>query len=149
MLLMEAHSNAPLFAERRRAELVALDVSPAGAATTRSATCGDNRLQLYVTIANERARYCYGPVPIQEIWRAGLTPAPGITPPLDPRARPTATRATRSSSVIITWRWGRATTRRSGVLPHGCYNHEDYSTVTGPWSSQWSPWRWCNRPFTR
>jgi predicted trehalose synthase len=24
-----------------------------------------------------------------------------------------------------------------------------YSTVKGPWSSQWSPWRWCKRPSNK
>jgi GNAT superfamily N-acetyltransferase len=96
-LLMEAHNDSPLFAERRWAELVALYVVPAqrgGDLSVRlletgkqwAVTHGFDRLQLYVTSCNERARRFYtrcGLYPAQEIWRVDLTPA-AVTPPPDP-----------------------------------------------------------------
>ena len=98
LLLVEAHTDSPLFAERRWAELVALYVTSGErggdlgrqlveAGKHWAAAHGLDRLQLYVTAANERARRFYarcGLVPVQEIWRVGLTPAPGATPPPDP-----------------------------------------------------------------
>lgn len=98
LLLMEAHTDSPLFAERRWAELVALYVDPSlrGADLGRrlvetgkqwAAAHGFDRLQLYVTASNARARRFYarcGLAPVQEIWRAELTPAPGTIPPHDP-----------------------------------------------------------------
>lgn len=98
LLLMEAHTDSPLFAERRWAELIALYVAPGqrGGDLGRrlvetgkqwAAANGFDRLQLYVTAANERARRFYarcGLAPVQEIWRADLAPAPGVTPPADP-----------------------------------------------------------------
>ncbi len=98
LLLMEAHTDSPLFAERRWAELVALYVAPGErggdlglrlveAGKQWAAAHGFDRLQLYVTTANERARRFYarcGLAPVQEIWRAELTPVPGATPPPDP-----------------------------------------------------------------
>lgn len=98
LLLLEAHTDSPLFAERRWAELVALYVAPGqrGGDLGRrlvevgkqwAAAHGFDRLQLYVTAANERARRFYarcGLAPVQEVWRAELTPAPGVTPPHDP-----------------------------------------------------------------
>ena len=98
LLLMEAHTDSPLFAERRWAELVALYVTPAqrGGDLGRrlvevgkawAASQGFDRLQLYVTTTNEPARRFYarcGLAPVQEIWRTELTPTPGVTPPHDP-----------------------------------------------------------------
>jgi GNAT superfamily N-acetyltransferase len=98
LLLVEAHTDSPLFAERRWAELVALYVTPGerGSDLGRrlveagkhwAAAYGFDRLQLYVTASNERARRFYarcGLAPVQEIWRVELTPAPGATPPPDP-----------------------------------------------------------------
>jgi GNAT superfamily N-acetyltransferase len=98
LLLLEARSDSPLFAERRWAELVALYVAPGergGDLGLRLVEAGKqwatghgfDRLQLYVTTANERARRFYarcGLTPVQEIWRAELTPVPGATPPPDP-----------------------------------------------------------------
>jgi GNAT superfamily N-acetyltransferase len=98
LLLVEAHSDSPLFAERRWAELVALYVAHGqrggdlgvwlvDTAREWAATRGFDRLQLYVTASNTRARRFYarcGLVPVQEIWRAELKPAPGVTPPTDP-----------------------------------------------------------------
>jgi GNAT superfamily N-acetyltransferase len=98
LLLMEAHSDSPLFAERRWAELVALYVAPAHRGTTLgwrlveagkvwAATHGFDRLQLYVTASNERAKQFYarcGLVSTQEIWCTNLIPVPGTIPPHDP-----------------------------------------------------------------
>lgn len=97
MLLMEAHNDSPLFAERRWAELVALYVAPSHRGSDlgerlvtigkRWATShGFDRLQLYVTAGNERARAFYrrcGLHPVQEIWRVDLSAA-AIEPPPDP-----------------------------------------------------------------
>jgi GNAT superfamily N-acetyltransferase len=102
LLLMEAHSDSLLFAERRWAELVALYVAPGErggalgrrlveAGTQWAAAHGFDRLQLYVTAANEPAKRFYarcGLAPVQEIWRAELTPAPGAIPPPDPSCEP-------------------------------------------------------------
>ena len=98
LLLMEAHTDSPLFAERRWAELVALYVAPAErggdlgrrlveASKHWAAAHGFDRLQLYVTASNERARRFYarcGLAPVQEIWRVELMPATGAIPPPDP-----------------------------------------------------------------
>lgn len=97
-LLMEAHSDSPLFVERRWAELVALYVAPSHRGSDLgerlvmigkqwAAARGFDRLQLYVTASNDRARVFYrrcGLAPVQEIWRADLTPARGIDQPDDP-----------------------------------------------------------------
>lgn len=102
LLLMEAHTDSPLFAERRWAELVALYVAPeqrggdlgrqlVEAGKAWAAAHGFDRLQLYVTAANAGARRFYarcGLAPVQEIWRAELTPAPGASPPHDPSCEP-------------------------------------------------------------
>ncbi len=102
LLLMEAHTDSPLFAERQWAELVALYVAPAqrgGALGQRlvaggkqwAAANGFDRLQLYVTAANAQARRFYarcGLRPTQEIWRVDLQPAPGVMPPADPSCPP-------------------------------------------------------------
>jgi GNAT superfamily N-acetyltransferase len=102
LLLMEAHTDSPLFAERQWAELVALYVAPAqrGGDLGRrlvaigkqwAATNGFDRLQLYVTAANAHAKRFYarcGLRPTQEIWRADLQPTPGVTPPADPSCPP-------------------------------------------------------------
>jgi hypothetical protein len=114
---MEAHTDSPLFAERQWAELVALYVTPAqrgGDLGQRmvaigkqwAAANGFDWLQLYVTAANEPAKRFYarcGLRPTQEIWRADLQPAPGVTLPADPylraqRPRRTSTRTWASSS---------------------------------------------------
>lgn len=101
LLLLEAHTDSPLFAERRWAELVALYVAPGQrggnlaerlveAAKAWAAEHGFDRLQLYVTASNDRARRFYarcGLAPVQEIWRAELAPAPGVHVPRDPSSR--------------------------------------------------------------
>lgn len=98
LLVMEAHVDSPLFAQRRWAELVALYVAEGqrggdlgvrllAAGRTWAEEHGFDRLQLYVTATNTRARRFYarcGLYPAQEIWRAELTPRPGVTPPPDP-----------------------------------------------------------------
>lgn len=98
LLLMEAHDDSPLFAERRWAELVALYVVPAqrgsqlahyliNHAKQWAMSHGFTRIQLYLTASNERAKRFYarcGLQPTQEIWRIELIPAPGIVPPPDP-----------------------------------------------------------------
>ncbi len=98
LLLLEAHTNSPLFAERRWAELVTLYVAPGQrggdlgrrlveSASDWAAAHGFDRLQLYVATSNAAAKRFYarcGLAPVQEIWRAELTPAPGVTPPADP-----------------------------------------------------------------
>ncbi|RRR70761.1 MAG: GNAT family N-acetyltransferase [Candidatus Viridilinea halotolerans] len=98
LLLMESHSDSPIFAERRWAELVALYVAPeqrgtplgyqlVAAAQAWATTKGFDRIQLYVTAGNEQAKQFYarcGLVPTQEIWRLDLTPPPDAIPPPDP-----------------------------------------------------------------
>lgn len=98
LLLLEAHTDSPLFSERRWAELVALYVAPGqrggdlgrrlvAVANDWAAAHGFDRLQLYVTAANERAKHFYtscGLAPVQEIWRTELTPVSGAIPPPDP-----------------------------------------------------------------
>jgi GNAT superfamily N-acetyltransferase len=102
LLLVEAHQDSPLFAERRWAELVALYVTPGqrggdlgaslvDAARRWAAAHGFDRLQLYVTTANERTRRFYarcGLAPTQEIWRLDLHPDPQTQPPPDPSCPP-------------------------------------------------------------
>ncbi|NJM08509.1 GNAT family N-acetyltransferase, partial [Candidatus Gracilibacteria bacterium] len=98
LLLMESHSDSPLFAESRWAELVALYVVPehrTGALGVQLIDAGKqwaaahsfDRLQLYVSAANERARRFYtrcGLYPTQEIWRIDVTPTSDTPPPPDP-----------------------------------------------------------------
>jgi GNAT superfamily N-acetyltransferase len=98
MLVMEAHVDSPLFAQRRWAELVALYVAERQRGSDLGARLvaigkawaeqrGFDRLQLYVTAGNSRAKRFYarcGLAPTQEIWRIDLTPQPGVTPPPDP-----------------------------------------------------------------
>lgn len=104
LLLMESHQDSPLFTHRRWAELVALYVAPefrgaglarqlADAARAWAATQGFDRIQLYVTATNDRARNFYrrcGFNPVQEIWRLEVEPQPGMEPPADPSCMPEA-----------------------------------------------------------
>jgi hypothetical protein len=88
LLVLENHTDSPLFQHRTWVELVALYVTPAfrktGLAyqlmtqayvwTTKS---GCDRMQLYVTTHNEHARTFYrrcGWRPVQEIWRTDIEP---------------------------------------------------------------------------
>ncbi|MBP1467972.1 GNAT family N-acetyltransferase [Candidatus Chloroploca sp. M-50] len=98
LLLMESHLDSPLFAQRRWAELVALYVDErargtdlaqqlVNASTAWAAEHGFDRVQLYVTASNERARAFYtraGFALAQEIWRLEVQPLPDVTPPPEP-----------------------------------------------------------------
>jgi ribosomal protein S18 acetylase RimI-like enzyme len=97
LLIMDGHSDSPLFRYRHWAELLALHVVPeargcgiaerllkVGAAWASAR--GYERIQLYVTASNARAKRLYertGFRPVQEIWRLELGPATR-TPPDDP-----------------------------------------------------------------
>jgi GNAT superfamily N-acetyltransferase len=88
LLVLESHSDSSLFQHRNWVELVALYVTPACRKTglaqqlmkeaySWTATHGYDRMQLYVTIQNERARAFYrstGWRPVQEIWRMNVEP---------------------------------------------------------------------------
>jgi len=98
VLLLEAHHDSPLFEHRHWAELVALYVAPhcrghglaerlVGEARRWATAHGFDRIQLYVTATNERARGFYhkhGFAPVQEIWRLEVETAPGAVQPDDP-----------------------------------------------------------------
>lgn len=98
LILLEAHTDSPLFRHRHWAELVALYVAPpyrgSGlaerllAAGLAWATAGGfERVQLYVTASNQAAHAFYqrcGFVPVQQILRRDLSPSPGVVPPADP-----------------------------------------------------------------
>ncbi|NOK57901.1 MAG: Ribosomal protein S18 acetylase RimI [Chloroflexi bacterium AL-W] len=98
LIVLEAHTDSPLFRYRYWAELVALYVtSPyrgSGLADRLIAEGlawatdhGFEHVQLYVTASNKAAHACYqrcGFVPVQQILRRDLHPAPGIQPPADP-----------------------------------------------------------------
>ncbi|MCS6802985.1 MAG: GNAT family N-acetyltransferase [Chloroflexota bacterium] len=88
LLLMEQHLDSPLFRYRRWAELVAIYVVPEqrGSGLAQrfleeayrwAAARNLDRIQLYVTTSNERAKAFYanaGFRPVQEIWRIAVTP---------------------------------------------------------------------------
>lgn len=94
LLMMGVHSDTPLFRHRHWAELLALYVIP----TLRGVTLADQliatgiawaraqgyeRVQLYVTATNVRARHFYaraGFRPVQEIWRRELGIATAVPP---------------------------------------------------------------------
>lgn len=98
LLIEEAHHDSELFRHRSWAELVALYVSSdhrgGGLATRLMARArswavarGFDRLQLYVTASNERARRFYsrcGLTPAQEVWRISVSPMSEEAPPVDP-----------------------------------------------------------------
>jgi ribosomal protein S18 acetylase RimI-like enzyme len=98
LIVLEAHTDSPLFRYRHWAELVALYVAPpyrgSGLADRLIAEGlawatdhGFERVQLYVTASNQAAHACYrrcGFAPVQQILRRDLHPAPGIQPPADP-----------------------------------------------------------------
>lgn len=83
LLMMGSHTDTPLFRHRRWAELLALYIAPPlrggplaqqllewGAAWAHEH--GYERIQLYVTASNERAKRFYAAMgfqPVQEIWR--------------------------------------------------------------------------------
>ncbi|HEX4205607.1 MAG TPA: GNAT family N-acetyltransferase [Ktedonobacteraceae bacterium] len=88
LLILELHIDSPLFQHHHWVELVALYVAPAcrrmGLARRLMAQAEDwttaygcDRMQLYVTAQNERARDFYrqcGWQPVQEIWRMQVGP---------------------------------------------------------------------------
>jgi ribosomal protein S18 acetylase RimI-like enzyme len=98
LLMMDGHSDSPLFRHRHWAELLALYVIPeqrgsglaerlldAGARWAQER--GYERIQLYVTATNLPARRFYarsGFHPVQEIWRLELGASAGY-PPEDER----------------------------------------------------------------
>jgi ribosomal protein S18 acetylase RimI-like enzyme len=96
LALWGAHSDSPLFRHRHWAELLALYVAPTargsglaerliGVGLHWAQTHGYERVQLYVTAANEAAKRCYtraGFRPVQEVWRRELGAAQG-SPPTD------------------------------------------------------------------
>lgn len=87
LLMMDGHSDSPLFRHRRWAELIALYVEPAARALRVADQIlasgaewvqerGYDRIQLYVTASNDRAKRFYersGFRCVQEIWRLDLT----------------------------------------------------------------------------
>lgn len=96
LAMIDGHSDSPLFRHRRWAELLALYVAPEAqgsgmADALLEAACawargrGYERVQLYVTATNQRARRFYaraGFQPVQEVWRCELGPA-STAPPED------------------------------------------------------------------
>ncbi|NJK80772.1 MAG: GNAT family N-acetyltransferase [Chloroflexaceae bacterium] len=88
LLMVEVHKDSPLFQHRNWAELTALYVEPAYRGSDMAACLvtfardwaamhGFNRLELYVTASNERAKKFYwrcGLRPVQEIWRLEVDP---------------------------------------------------------------------------
>jgi len=98
LIVLEAHTDSPLFCHRHWAELVALSVAPAyrgsrladrlvAAGLAWATQCGFERVQLYVSAGNQPAHTCYqrcGFVPVQQILRCEPTPGSGVTPPPDP-----------------------------------------------------------------
>lgn len=99
LVMMGVHSDSRLFKHRYWSELLALYVAPQMRGTALATrlletgcywahTHGYERVQLYVTAVNERARRFYERVGfrrVQEIWRAELGLAEGL-PPEDPAA---------------------------------------------------------------
>lgn len=97
LAMVASHTDSPLFKYRRWAELVAIYVDPDArggpiarqlldAVEAWAHEHGHDRVQLYVTTANERARRFYdraGYRPVQEIWRRELGPA-DVAPEDDP-----------------------------------------------------------------
>lgn len=88
MVMLESHTDSPLFAHRHWAEIVALYVEPdaRGSGVARilveagrdwALARGFGETRLYVTAANERARAFYracGFNPLQEIWAVSHEP---------------------------------------------------------------------------
>lgn len=96
LLMMGVHTDSPLFRHRHWAELLALYVTPAARGSGLAQRLillgrgwahahGYERVQLYVTAANEHAQRCYaraGFCKTQEIWRREIGPA-SVIPPAD------------------------------------------------------------------
>ncbi|MCU0493896.1 MAG: GNAT family N-acetyltransferase [Chloroflexaceae bacterium] len=99
LLMMGAHTDTPLFKHRRWAELLAIYIEPLARGSSLAEDLvelgagwahqqGYERVQLYVTASNERAKRFYthhGFQPVQEIWRRELG-AVAHHPPDDPAA---------------------------------------------------------------
>lgn len=97
LLMMGVHSDSHLFLHRHWAELLAVYVTPSARGTdlaehlvalgaTWAHESGYERVQLYVTASNERAKQFYARIgfrPVQEIWRQELGPT-SVLPPDDP-----------------------------------------------------------------
>ena len=97
LLMMDGHTDSPLFRHRHWAELLALYVAPevrgtrlaqrlVTIGTTWAHGRGYERVQLYVTASNAHAKRFYASVgfsPAQEVWRAELGPS-AVLPPNDP-----------------------------------------------------------------
>lgn len=97
LLMMGVHTDSRLFRHRHWAELLAIYVVPHARSTEIAEhlvalgsawahESGYERVQLYVTSSNERARRFYARMgfrPVQEIWRRELGPA-SVLPPDDP-----------------------------------------------------------------
>ncbi|GIW07064.1 MAG: hypothetical protein KatS3mg060_1869 [Dehalococcoidia bacterium] len=102
LLLMEQHLDSPLFRHRHWAELAAIYVAPEqrGSGLARrfleearrwAAARGFDRIQLYVTASNARAKAFYqsaGFQPVQEIWRLSVAPDAGAARLPDPAREP-------------------------------------------------------------
>lgn len=94
LIMMDGHTDSPLFRHRHWAELIALYVEPdvrgrqVSNALVREGvawahTRGYERVQLYVTASNERAKSFYARIgfePVQEIWRLPLESCDSIPP---------------------------------------------------------------------
>jgi ribosomal protein S18 acetylase RimI-like enzyme len=94
MVMLESHTDSPLYAHRHWAEIVALYVEPdarrsgvaralVDAAGAWAVAHGFAETRLYVTAANGRAREFYrtcGFAPLQEIWALTHRPADGQPP---------------------------------------------------------------------
>ncbi len=92
LLIVKTHTDSALFRYRHWAELVAIYVSPPWRGTHLArhllayahdwtASHSQDRLQLYVTATNERARQFYrscGLRPVQEIWRLDVEPTSAV-----------------------------------------------------------------------
>ena len=86
LIMMDRHTDSRLFRHRQWVELLAIYVAPQvrggslarqllAMGTTWAVECGYDRIQLYVTASNERAKEFYqraGFKPVQEIWRLEL-----------------------------------------------------------------------------
>ncbi len=97
LLMLDGHTDSPLFRHRHWAELVALYVAPSqrgSGLATRLVAAGSawahaqgyDRVQLYVTRSNLSAQHFYvrhGFAPVQEVWRLELEPSDRL-PPDDP-----------------------------------------------------------------
>ncbi|ABX04704.1 GCN5-related N-acetyltransferase [Herpetosiphon aurantiacus DSM 785] len=94
LLMLDGHTDSPLFQHRQWAELVALYIVPAHRGSGLAARMvaagaawaqdhGYDRVQLYVTRSNVSARQFYarrGFTPVQEVWRLDVAPRHRLAP---------------------------------------------------------------------